>query len=444
MKIAVIGTGYVGLVAGTCFAESGNDVTCVDVDQSKIDVLRSGKVPIYEPGLEELIRRNVEEDRLKFTTSLDEAIKRSLIAFICVGTPPKADGSPDMKYVLAAAEQIARSMDGYRIVVMKSTVPVGTADKVRAAIKAATDHEFDVVSNPEFLKEGAAIEDFLKPDRVVIGATDPRCRAIMGELYSPFLRTGNPIIFMDNRSAELTKYAANALLAARISFMNEIANLAELVGADVNDVRQGVSSDARIGHSFLFQGCGYGGSCFPKDVDALGHTATEHGYDFRMLTATNAVNRDQKRVLFKKAHAYFKGDLRGKKIAVWGLAFKPRTDDMREAPSIDTVSALIENGAKVRAFDPVAKDTARKIFGDKIEYGKKQYDVLEGADALLIITEWNEFRRPDFDRMKSLMARPLIFDGRNLYNPKSVAGLGFEYFGIGVRGPALSSDAAGK
>jgi UDPglucose 6-dehydrogenase len=443
MKIAVVGTGYVGLVAGTCFAESGNDVTCIDVDKEKIDVLRSGKVPIYEPGLEELIKRNVEEERLKFTTSLDDAVKRSLICFICVGTPPKADGSPDLKYVLAAAEQIAKAMDGYRIVVMKSTVPVGTADKIRAVMKAATDQPFDVVSNPEFLKEGAAVEDFLKPDRVVIGANDVRAGAIMKELYSPFVRTGNPMLIMDNRSAELTKYAANALLAARISFMNEIANLAELVGADVNDVRQGVGSDARIGHSFLFPGCGYGGSCFPKDVDALGYTAKEHGYDFQILTATNNVNRAQKRVLFKKAHAHFKGDLRGKKIAVWGLAFKPRTDDMREAPSIDTVGALLEAGAKVKAFDPIARDTARKIFGDKIEYGKKQYDVLEGAEALLIITEWNEFRRPDFDRMKQSMARPVIFDGRNLYDPKRVAALGFEYFGIGVRGPA-PAESSGK
>ncbi len=920
MKIAVVGTGYVGLVAGTCFAESGNDVTCVDVDQSKIDVLRAGKVPIYEPGLEELIKRNVEEERLKFTTSLDEAVKRSLICFICVGTPPKPDGSPDLKYVIAAAEQIGRSMDGYRVVVMKSTVPVGTADKVRAAIKAVTDQPFDVVSNPEFLKEGAAVEDFLKPDRVVIGAGDVRALAIMKELYSPFVRTGNPILEMDNRSAELTKYAANALLAARISFMNEIANLAELVNADVNSVRQGVGSDARIGHSFLFPGVGYGGSClqgdetvvvrdakglrltrldalfranlgeapadtgvleprgievlswrpdagpallpvsaltrrryegeileirtkmgrrvtatpdhpfvvsdgadssprvklgadltttdwlpvateeprelgpatsrfsllagleteglrekdvivrpvegalperakiaagiaslnhprgantrsfdivrsgalrlsearaleisldgakigtakngtyvpmsleadatfwrivglylaeghctadgtrgrrkrlgwsfhprderdladevvsyfsrlgvkadvfeapttmrvsvssrllaglllgplalgadcyshrlpdaiwaqpvehkrallsglwrgdgswsfvnggpsvvleygtvsreladgmlrllgelgvvarlkvgrtskstcdtywlivagadqvermidmvseadrprvlesiarqekriaptgyragsdgvawvrvtekssrpfqgfvyslevpgtetfvttsglvvhncFPKDVDALGHTAKEHGYDFRLLTATNSVNRDQKKVLFKKAQAHFKGDLRGKKIAVWGLAFKPRTDDMREAPSIDTIEALLEHGAKVKAFDPIARDTARRVFGDRIEYGKKQYDVLEGADALLIVTEWNEFRRPDFDRMKSLMARPVIFDGRNLYDPKGVSKLGFEYFGIGVRGPSPSGERPGK
>jgi UDPglucose 6-dehydrogenase len=440
MKIAVVGTGYVGLVAGTCFAESGNDVTCVDVDKEKIDLLRAGKVPIYEPGLEELIKRNVEEERLKFTTSLEEAVKRSLICFICVGTPPRADGSPDLKYVLAAAGEIARAMDGYRIIVMKSTVPVGTADKVKSVVKAATDHEFDVVSNPEFLKEGAAVEDFLKPDRVVIGAGDVRCAAIMKELYSPFVRTGNPILSMDNRSAELTKYAANALLAARISFMNEIANLAELVGADVNDVRQGVGSDARIGHSFLFPGCGYGGSCFPKDVDALGYTAREHGYDFKILTATNDVNRRQKRVLFEKAHAYFGGDLRGKKIALWGLAFKPRTDDMREAPSIDVVTALLEHGAKVKAFDPIARDTARRIFGDKVDYAKKQYDALEGAEALLIVTEWNEFRRPDFERMKSLMARPVIFDGRNLYDPRRTAALGFEYFGIGVRGPAPAAE----
>jgi UDPglucose 6-dehydrogenase len=443
MKIAVVGTGYVGLVAGTCFAESGNDVTCVDVDEAKIEVLRSGKVPIYEPGLEELIKRNVEEERLRFTTKIDEAVKRSLICFICVGTPPKADGSPDLKFVLGAAADIAKAMDGYRVIVMKSTVPVGTADKIRSVVKAATDHEFDVVSNPEFLKEGAAVEDFLKPDRVVIGTADVRCAAIMKELYSPFVRTGNPILTMDNRSAELTKYAANALLAARISFMNEVANLAELVGADVNDVRQGMGSDARIGHSFLFPGVGYGGSCFPKDVDALGFTAKDHGYDFKILSATNAVNREQKRVLFKKAHAFFKGDLKGRKIAVWGLAFKPRTDDMREAPSIDTITALLEHGAKVRAFDPIARDTARKVFGDRIEYAKKQYDVLEGAEALLIITEWNEFRRPDFDRMKAIMARPVIFDGRNLYDPKRIAALGFDYHGIGVRGPS-PADSTGK
>ncbi|MBI3724025.1 UDP-glucose/GDP-mannose dehydrogenase family protein [bacterium] len=436
MKIAVIGTGYVGLVTGTCFAESGNDVICVDVDREKIDLLRSGKVPIYEPGLEELIKRNVEEERIKFTTSLDEAVKASLLVFVCVGTPSRADGSPDMKYVLAAAAEIGRAIDGYRVVVMKSTVPVGTADKVRATIRSATDQEFDVVSNPEFLKEGAAIDDFQKPDRVVIGTSDVRCAAIMKELYAPFVRTGKPILVMDNRSAELTKYAANALLASRISFMNEVANLAELVGADVNEVRQGIGSDARIGHAFLFPGIGFGGSCFPKDVDALGHTAREHGYDFKMLTATNDVNRLQKRVLFEKARAHFKSDLVGRKLAIWGLAFKPKTDDMREAPSIELVNALLEAGAKVRAFDPVARESAKKVFGDSIEYGKKQYDVLEGAEALFVVTEWNEFRRPDFERMKKLMARPLIFDGRNVYDPRRTAALGFEYFGMGVRGPA--------
>jgi UDPglucose 6-dehydrogenase len=430
MKISVIGTGYVGLVTGTCLSDNGNDVWCVDIDQRKIERLNQGQVPIYEPGLDQMIVRNVQAERLHFTTDLETSVKATRIIFVCVGTPPQADGSPDMSYVYGAVESVARAMQEHKVIVLKSTVPVGTAAEVRKRMAAVTSQEFDVVSNPEFLKEGAAIDDFLKPDRVVIGTDDARVSTIMKELYDPFVRTGNPILVMDNASAELTKYASNALLATRISFMNELANLADLVGADVALVRQGMGSDSRIGHSFLFPGIGFGGSCFPKDVDALGDTARNHGLDLKILKATNEVNAIQKRVLFEKMQGVL-GDLSGKRIAIWGLAFKPRTDDMREAPSLSVIRALLEAGASVRAYDPVATETARAELGDSIEYVDKPYDALEGADALGVCTEWNEFRRPDFARIKQLMKRPLIFDGRNIFEPARMEEHGFEYYGIG-------------
>ena len=440
MKISVIGTGYVGLVSGTCFADNGNDVWCVDIDAKKVERLKGGDVPIYEPGLDQMVKRNVEAERLKFTTDLKEAIDQTSIVFICVGTPPRDDSGPDMKYVYAAVEQIAEVMTSHKVIVMKSTVPVGTAAEVRRRMEAKTKLEFDVVSNPEFLKEGAAIDDFLKPNRVVIGTSDARVALIMKELYDPFVRTGNPILVMDNASAELTKYAANSLLATRISFMNELANLADRVGADINEVRKGMGTDERIGHAFLFPGCGYGGSCFPKDVDALVYTARDHGFELDILQATNRVNRRQKEVLFDKLQRRF-GDLKGKTIAVWGLAFKPRTDDMREAPSLTLIEALLAAGATVHAYDPVARETAHAELGDRIRYARKDYDALEGADALVICTEWNEFRRPDWDRMKALMKQHLIFDGRNIYDPARVEEIGFEYFGIG-RGRRLVENQA--
>jgi UDPglucose 6-dehydrogenase len=431
MKVCVVGTGYVGLVAGTCFAECGNDVICVDVDERKLALLREGKSPIYEPGLEELLRRNQREGRLSFTDDLAEAVRKSLFCFIAVGTPERADGSADLSAVLAVADAIGRAMDGYRIVVDKSTVPVGTADRVREKIAAVTSHPFDVVSNPEFLKEGAAIEDFMKPDRVVIGSSSEKAIELMRELYAPFVRTENPIFVMDNRSAEMTKYAANALLATRISFMNEVANLCERVGADVNLVRRGVGSDRRIGQHFLFPGIGYGGSCFPKDVQAMIQTAEEYGLDSAMLRAVDAVNDRQKHVLVHKVKAHFGGDVRGRAFAVWGLSFKPRTDDMREAPSLTVVEGLLKAGAEVRVHDPEALAEARRYFGDRVRYCEINYDALEGADALLILTEWNEFRRPDFARMKKLLKQPLVFDGRNLYEPGEMAEIGFVYHSIG-------------
>jgi UDPglucose 6-dehydrogenase len=438
MKIAVIGTGYVGLVTGTCFADNGNDVWCVDIDAKKIERLNKGEIPIYEPGLDQMIVRNVQSERLRFTTDLQDAVRKARVVFLCVGTPSMPDGSPDMRYVYKAAEDVGKAMEEHTIIVNKSTVPVGTAAEVRRRIAAVTKLPFDVVSNPEFLKEGHAVDDFLKPDRVVIGTDDPRVALIMKELYDPFVRTGNPILVMDNVSAELTKYGANALLAARISFMNELANLADRVGADINQVRQGMGSDSRIGHSFLFPGIGYGGSCFPKDVDALGYTGKQVGLDLKILTATNDVNRAQKAVLFEKIEARFDGDLKGKRVAIWGLAFKPRTDDMREAPSLTVIGRLIEAGATICAFDPVAEHTTRAVLGDKIEYAKKQYDALKGADALAICTEWNEFRRPDWDRMKASMKQHVIFDGRNIFEPARVEELGFEYYGIG-RGRKLAT-----
>jgi len=437
MKICVVGTGYVGLVAGTCFAESGNDVTCVDNVVAKIDALRQGIVPIYEPGLEELIRRNVAEGRLTFSTDLGDAVKKSEVCFIAVGTPERDDGSADLSAVLSVARGVAQAMDGYRVVVTKSTVPVGTHRKIREAMGPVTSQPFDVVSNPEFMKEGAAIEDFLKPDRVVIGAASPEAFRTMRELYEPFCRTGAPILEMDNASAEMTKYAANALLATKISFMNEIANLCERVGADVEHVRRGAGYDRRIGHHFLFPGVGYGGSCFPKDVQAIVHTAKENKLDFPVLSAVEAVNDAQKRRLVEKVVAEFGDSLRGKRFAVWGLAFKPRTDDMREAPSIVVVNGLLERGAEVAVHDPEALTNAKRVFGDRVSYHRVNYEALAGADALLVVTEWNEFRRPDFARMRQLMKRPVIFDGRNVYDPEVMREHGFSYFPIGraaVRG----------
>ena len=431
MKLCVIGTGYVGLVSGTCFAEGGNDVICVDIDERKIADLRNGKIPIYEPGLEELIRRNVTDGRLQFTTDLAVAVKEALICFIAVGTPQDDDGSADLSMVLKATTDIAKAMPGYRIVVLKSTVPVGTADKVREAMSANTTHPFDVVSNPEFLKEGAAVEDFMKPDRVVLGSNSERALSLMKELYSPFVRTENPILVMDNRSAEMTKYAANAFLATRISFINQVANLCEKAGADVSDVRRGIGFDRRIGHYFLFPGVGYGGSCFPKDVRAVIRTAEEYDMDFSLLKEVEVINENQKELLVNKIFARFGKDLRGRKFAIWGLAFKPRTDDMREAPSIVIIEALLKAGAEIAVHDPEALARAREIFGDRVSYHRGNYDMLPGADALLIVTEWNEFRRPDFKRIREMMKSPIIFDGRNLYEPSVMKQEGFMYYPIG-------------
>ena len=430
MKITVVGTGYVGLVVGACFAETGNDVVCVDVDEGKIRGLRRGRVPIYEPGLDELVRRNQTEKRLVFSTALSRATRGAEIIFIAVGTPPGEDGSADMQHVLAAARQLARAMNGYTVVAIKSTVPVGTAARVRAVITGTTRHPFSVVSNPEFLKQGSAVEDFLKPDRVVIGAEDASARELMRALYAPFTRTGAPIVTMDCASAELSKYAANAMLATRVSFMNEIANVCERFGANIDDVRRVVASDRRIGPSFLFPGIGYGGSCFPKDVQALVHAARKDGYGFRILEAVEAVNTSQKRRLFEKMEAVL-GSLDGKQIAIWGLAFKPRTDDMREAPSITMIEALLEAGAKVVAYDPQAQRPARAIFGSRITLASHSYEALKGADALGILTEWNEFREPDFSRMRSLMRAPVIFDGRNLFDLAQMRAHGFTYYSIG-------------
>ena len=438
MKIAMIGTGYVGLVTGTCFAESGNDVVCVDTNEKKINDLLEGNIPIYEPGLDVLVKRNFNNERLSFTTNLETAVDKSLLLFIAVGTPPGEDGSADLTHVLAVAKSIGQCMKEYKIIVDKSTVPVGTAKLVKKTIQEELDKrgvniEFDVVSNPEFLKEGNAIDDFMKPDRVVVGCDNVRTGEIMKELYSPFVRTGKPILVMDVASAEMTKYAANAMLATKISFMNDIANLCERLGVDVAQVRQGIGSDSRIGYSFIFPGPGYGGSCFPKDVQAIVKTGEQHGYKLEILSAVESVNNRQKKVLFDKLKRYYGDELKNKTIAVWGLAFKPNTDDMREAPSIVLIKNLIAEGCKVKAYDPEATKEAYKIFGDKIEYVKKQYDAIEGADALVIVTEWNEFRRPDFDKIKSLLKKPVIMDGRNLFDPKKMAEMGFEYEGIGRR-----------
>ena len=431
MKLCVVGTGYVGLVAGTCFAESGNDVVCVDNVAAKVDALRQGKVPIYEPGLEELIRRNTTEGRLTFTTDLADAVRKSLVCFIAVGTPSGHSGAADLSAVMDVGREIARHMDGYRVVVTKSTVPVGTWAQLHAVMAPLTTHDFDIVSNPEFLKEGAAIDDFMKPDRVVIGSVGPKAIEVMRELYEPFVRTGNPIITMDNTSAEMTKYAANALLATRISFMNEIANLCERTGADVDQVRRGIGYDRRIGHHFLFPGAGYGGSCFPKDVRAVITTAREHGMEFPLMAAVEDVNESQKHRLVLKVVDEFGPNLRGKHFAVWGLAFKPRTDDMREAPSITVVEGLLKRGGTVSVHDPEALHEAKKLFGERVSYHRVNYEALAGADALLIVTEWNEFRRPDFPRMRQLMRQPMILDGRNLYEPEVMREQGFTYLPIG-------------
>jgi UDPglucose 6-dehydrogenase len=428
----VVGTGYVGLVVGACLAENGNNVVCVDVDEAKVAALRRGEIPIYEPGLSEMLPRNVAEERLSFTTDLDAAVKASDILFIAVGTPQDKDGSADMRYVLEVAAGIARAMDGFKIVITKSTVPVGTARRVRETIAALTRHPFAVVSNPEFLKEGTAVDDFMKPDRVVIGTDDPKIEAVMKELYEPFVRTGRPILVMDHASAEITKYAANAMLATRISFMNEIANLCDRVGADVRHVRMGIGTDSRIGSSFLFPGVGYGGSCFPKDVKALLRVGRDEGVELKVVEAVEVANQAQKEALVPKVEAYL-GGLEGKVIALWGLAFKPRTDDMREAPSLAIIERLVERGAQVRAYDPKAMAAAEKLVEDRAMLCHRAYDALQGADALIVVTEWNEFREPDFARMKSLMRRPAIFDGRNIYNPQHLKGLGFHYEGIGRR-----------
>ena len=438
MKVTVFGSGYVGLVTGACLAEVGNDVVCMDVDERKIEMLKQGEIPIYEPGLDKMVERNAKEGRLRFTTDAKEAVDHGLFQFIAVGTPPDEDGSADLQYVLAVAESIADHMTDYRVVIDKSTVPVGTADRVRDRIKQTQeaqgkDGEFDAVSNPEFLKEGAALEDFMKPDRVIIGTDNPRTTELLRALYAPFNRNHDRLIAMDIRSAELTKYAANAMLATKISFMNELSNLAERLGADIEQVRHGIGADTRIGYSFIYPGCGYGGSCFPKDVSALERTAHEVGYDAQLLTAVEAVNYRQKRVLVEKIGKHFDGDLKDKTFALWGLAFKPNTDDMREAPSRVVMESLWESGATVRAFDPEAMEECRRIYGerDDLVYCDNQQETLRNADALIVVTEWQMFRSPDFDTIKQSLNSPVIFDGRNIYDPERLRAEGFAYYAIG-------------
>jgi len=431
LYIAVVGTGYVGLVAGTCFAETGNDVICVDIDEAKVESLNKGRAPIYEPGLEELVKRNLEEGRLLFSTNLPAAVRRSKVIFIAVNTPPGEDGSADLTHVLDAARSLGKAMNGYKVIVEKSTVPVGTAQKIRQIIMDESNEPFDVVSNPEFLKEGAAVEDFLKPDRVVVGADSEQAAEIMKELYAPFVRNENPILIMDIASAETTKYVANAMLATKISFINEMALICDKVGASIDQVRRGIGFDSRIGFKFLFPGVGYGGSCFPKDVKALIRTAEDVGVETKMLKAVDEVNERQKRFMVEKILGHFNGDIKGRRFAVWGLSFKPRTNDMREAPAITIINSLLEKGATVRAFDPEAMEEARKIFGGKIEYAENGYDALNEADGLIVITEWNEFRRPNFERVRSLMKQPVIFDGRNLYEPEMMIRSGLSYYGVG-------------
>lgn len=431
MQIAVVGTGYVGLVVGTCLAETGHDVLCVDKDEPKIDGLKRGELPIYEPGLEELVLRNVEEERLEFTTDLAGAVDRALMIFIAVGTPPMDDGSADLTHVLEVAQSVGESMNGYKVIVNKSTVPVGTARRVNDIVAESTHHPFDVVSNPEFLKEGSAVEDFMKPDRIIVGVDDVRVSELMKELYAPFVRTGRPIIVMDPESAELTKYAANAMLATRISFINEIANLCEKVGADVDYVRAGMGADSRIGSAFLFPGVGYGGSCFPKDVRAITKLGQDNKLPLTILEAAHAVNSRQKGLLVDKIAGHFGSDLSGMTMAVWGLAFKPKTDDMREAASIEIIGRLLDMGASVQAYDPVAAKEARRRFGDTISLHNRSYHALDGADALVLLTEWPEFRTPDFDRMKSAMKQPVVFDGRNVFEQAAMVRHGFTYYAVG-------------
>ena len=431
MKITVIGTGYVGLVTGTCFAETGNKVTCIDIDKAKVDKLSSGQITIYEPGLEKIFLRNTKEGRLVFTTNLEEVLEASEIIFLALPTPPGADGSADLKYVLGVADQLGKLMTGYKVIVNKSTVPVGTADKVREAIAKNYKGEFDVVSNPEFLREGVAVEDFMKPDRVVIGTKSEQAKKVMTELYAPYVRQGNPLIFMDERSSELTKYAANSFLATKISFMNEIAQLCERMGADVDMVRRGIGSDDRIGKRFLFPGIGYGGSCFPKDVQALVKSSNEVNYDFEILKAVEKVNALQKLHLVNKINAYFKNDLQGKKIALWGLAFKPNTDDIRDAPAIDMINALTTAGATITAYDPEAMPNVKNKIGDKIKYATNQYEALTGADILVIATEWSEFRTPDFEIIVKELPSKVIFDGRNLFDVTKMKEMGYHYESIG-------------
>ena len=433
MKVAVVGSGYVGLVTGACLAETGNDVVCADIDARKIERLKHNDIPIYEPGLEDMVRRNQAEGRLNFTTDVGGSVERSQVVFIAVGTPPGDDGSADLQHVLAVARTIGKHLNGHKVVVTKSTVPVGTAEKVRAAIKDETRGAFSVCSNPEFLKEGAAIDDFMKPDRIVVGVDSEQARDVMAELYAPFVRTGNPVLFMDIPSAEVTKYAANAMLATRISFMNQVAMFCELVGADVNHVRKGIGTDKRIGQAFLFPGPGYGGSCFPKDVKALIRTGHDVGLDFDILEAVELVNARQKQVLLDKLRSAFSGKLGGKTIAVWGLAFKAETDDMRESPAIPLIEGLLAAGARVQAHDPKAMESARPILGDRVIYAADPYSATDGADALAIVTEWLVYRNPDFERLKGLLRQPLVVDGRNLYDPIRMRAQGFVYHGIGRR-----------
>jgi UDPglucose 6-dehydrogenase len=430
MNLAVIGAGYVGLVAGTCFAESGNDVVCVDIDEQKVAMLNSGKVPIYEPGLEEMVRRNAEEQRLSFSTDLTGAVKKSAIIFIAVGTPQGPNGNANLEYVQATAKGIAKAMDAFKIIVTKSTVPVGTADQIHKWMAAETSQPFAVVSNPEFLKEGAAVEDFMKPDRVVLGGDHAEALEAVKELYEPFVRTGNPILTMDSRSAEMSKYAANAMLATKISFINEVARLCERMNADIGEVRRAISLDRRIGPHFIFPGVGYGGSCFPKDIRAMISMGSDHP-EMILLKAVEAVNERQKGVLVEKVKRHFGEKLAGLRFAVWGLAFKPRTDDMRDAPAITVISALVDAGADVHVYDPEATEEAKKVFGGRVRYAHRNYDALEDASALLVLTEWNEFRRPDFGRIKGLLKQPVIFDGRNIYDPVELVKLGFTYYSIG-------------
>jgi len=437
MKVAIIGSGYVGLVTGTCFAEVGIEVICVDVDAKKIENLKNGIIPIYETGLEDMVHRNMKKGRLQFTTDISEALEDCEVLFTAVGTPPGKDGSADLQYVLSVARDCGKNMKDYLLIVTKSTVPVGTAQKVRQALQEELDKRgvkipFDVASNPEFLKEGAAIEDFLKPDRIVVGLDSPRAEELMKSLYKPFTLNGHPIIFMDITSAEMTKYAANSMLATKISFMNDIANLCEIVGADINMVRKGIGSDSRIGNKFIYPGIGYGGSCFPKDVKALIHTAEDFNYELRILKAVEAVNHDQKSVLYHKIIKYFNGDIKGKTIAIWGLSFKPQTDDMREAPSLVIIQKLIEAGAKVKAYDPVAMKEAKHTLGDTIIYAQDQYEALIDADCLVLVTEWPEFRVPNFNIMRKLLNKPVIFDGRNIYEIAEMKNKGFDYFCIGI------------